>query len=294
LSETDMDELGFVLQNIDTLSDSFLSAKSSDTSHDISTLEKRQKAIAETEPLPDPSIWESEEPEELVFRFTPENLPPKSNTPQNEDALDWHTLRFPTFNSTYEAELESFKAIILGEKDVGKKSFLFSAGFGTNCVQIEEQCPISGRVSYSKIVTNRETPYRIDVIVGENLLSREFFANTSIMILMYSVIDRASFQSIEYWLEEASRYLLHVPPILILGNKTDLRKSVSAEANHVQLLEGINLKRALSERIGSIGFSHPVKFVEISCNSEEGVEDAIRNVVALWLDSEKIVLPALE
>ncbi|MFW9978156.1 MAG: hypothetical protein ACFFEJ_08765 [Candidatus Thorarchaeota archaeon] len=293
LTEEDMDELSGILEDIDQLSDRFLSAKHREDTAGIEEIAKVRKTVQDDEPLPDPSIWESDEPVELVFRFNPENLPGRADSKAAIKEVDWESVRFPIFESNYETELENLKVILLGSSQVGKRAFLASAGFGIQFLSINDGDAAEEDEIYYKIVHHHESNYRMDSWVSRGSPSREFFANTSIIVLMYSVIDRASFQSIDYWIEEVSRVLLNVPPILLVANKIDLRNHHPAD-NHIQTEEGIQLKKLIEEKLGTHRGFHPVYFIETSCEKELGLEEAIRNIVKLWLENEKIVLPLID
>jgi len=293
LNEDDMDELSEVLEDIDTLSDRFLSAKFQDDTSGLDDIPEVKETVREEEVLPNPSIWESQEPIELVFKFTPENLPAKERHSVVRNDVDWESARFPVFDCTYDNEVEVLKIIILGESCVGKKTLLATAGFGSHCVQLSDVENANHGNIYSRIVEHNGSNYRIDAWAAKDHPTKEFFANTSIMVIVYSVVDRSSFQSIDYWIEEASRVLLNVPPILLIANKADLREG-NSDSNPVLSEEGFQMKKLIEEKLGTHRCIHPIHFIETSCKREIGIEEAVRKILTLWLENEKIVLPLID
>ena len=52
---------------------------------------------------------------------------------------------------------------------------------------------------------------------------KHYYQGCSSLILVYSVMDRESFDNASRWLVEAYKYMGELPPTAILANKTDLR-----------------------------------------------------------------------
>ena len=52
---------------------------------------------------------------------------------------------------------------------------------------------------------------------------KEFYNEASVIIIVYAVSDRWSFESIDFWLREATVKKRELAPIILVGNKKDIR-----------------------------------------------------------------------
>ncbi|MHA2264920.1 MAG: Rab family GTPase [Candidatus Thorarchaeota archaeon] len=181
--------------------------------------------------------------------------------------------------------LMEYKAIILGEENVGKASLIKNAGLGS--VPTED---LSSPFVHDKVF--ELTNYRVKLYVwsfDEASLMKvpraEFYFDTGVVIIVYSAADRWSFQSIDFWLKETLVTLDTVPPIVIVGNKADLRDASTPGQQPVSKDEGFKLSEELAKSHGADGKLHPVAFIETSCETGEGVEDVFKTASELALRS---------
>jgi small GTP-binding protein len=91
------------------------------------------------------------------------------------------------------------------------------------------------------------------------------YANTSVFLLCFSVVDRSSFDNIEnIWLPEIRSYVSDIN-VLLVGTKTDLRSDPEAakKSKIVTPKEG----QEKAEKIGAVGY------MECSALRDDGVKE---------------------
>jgi len=117
-----------------------------------------------------------------------------------------------------------FKIILIGDIRVGKTSLrhqYMGQGFrGTYSATLG--------VDYSV----KETKYGKTLIYdlagdpASKILRQQYYNGTQGCLMVYSIVNRKSFDHLDYWKEEITSILDPTFPIFILGNKDDLRDSV--------------------------------------------------------------------
>ena len=322
LTEDDIAELANVLNIINSLEDRFLSPmfseKPSDefvkilgVSQDIS--KDIEEVLPKTSDSKISSIWDSDTDIEAVFKFHPENIAEIKTSIKKEKPIEstpvqyiWDTPSFDkieAFDETQEEATSHLKVIMLGEKGVGKQSILIRAGFQKSKTEFDNDTSSNRPLAFSRIVECAGEKTRVDAWSLEgamelNIPKEDFYSQTGALILVYSIADRRSFESIEFWASEAAYSFLTPPPIIIVGNKMDLR-GVTAEQETamdqpVSWQEGERLRHQIAEKLGTENNAHPIEFVECSCATNEGIEDVINSVVKLWHDNEMVIVPIIE
>ena len=107
---------------------------------------------------------------------------------------------------------------------------------------------------------------------------RHYYLGCSGIVLVYSVVDRKSFDNASKWIVEAYKHMGQLPPTAVLANKTDLRGSGSAQSN-VTTEEGKRFAEYFSEKL-----SVPVVFKETSALKGENVIEAFAEVTKLMFE----------
>ena len=182
------------------------------------------------------------------------------------------------------------KAIILGEDGVGKGSLLEKAGLEFMIEEKESESPQTIQYIHERLfelVDHRVmlSVWSFDEAVRMDIARREFYEGADALIIVYSASDRWSFQSLEFWLKEASSTIGGLPPIIIVGNKTDLRSDSDEDAEEPPISrdEGFVFAEELAKKLGEDGRLHPVAFLETSCLTGEGVEDVFKTASQLYV-----------
>jgi GTPase SAR1 family protein len=168
------------------------------------------------------------------------------------------------------------KILILGEAGVGKRSLMRKAELDP----VEEDAPGGEPFIHTKVLEteNHRVKARVwsfDAAVKSMISRKEFYDEAEALIVVYAASDRWSFESIDFWLKEATITRDEVPPIVIVANKTDLIKDFEEDLGEqpVTSEEGFALAEELAIRFGSEDTLHPVAFIGTSCLTGEGVID---------------------
>jgi small GTP-binding protein len=109
-------------------------------------------------------------------------------------------------------------------------------------------------------------------------LRRRYYEGCGGLVLAYSVVNRESFDNASKWLVEAHGFMGMLPPLVIVGNKIDLRPS-HPEAETVSYKEG----QAFTERFGE-ELNTPSIFVETSALTGENIDDAFERLTKMMID----------
>lgn len=113
------------------------------------------------------------------------------------------------------------KIVLVGDNRVGKTSLrkrYMGEGFRRSYTQT-----IGADFS---IKTYRDTKVSIYDLAGGynyNLMRQQYYAGTSAILLVFDISVRESMESLPVWLYELDVNLSHKVPIIVLGNKVDLR-----------------------------------------------------------------------
>ncbi|MBD3407157.1 MAG: hypothetical protein GF411_13645 [Candidatus Lokiarchaeota archaeon] len=178
------------------------------------------------------------------------------------------------------------KTLILGEEDVGKQSLQKKAEM--------EPVPVSGNGTKAPYVQQKmyTVPthrvnlqiWSFDEAVKAKVSRSQFYASPDVLIIVYSTSDRWSFDSVEFWLKEATTTCDYVPPVVIVGNKIDERGEVSVDTGDdpVSHKEGFALADQLAQKFANGNKLHPVAFIECSCLTGEGVEEVFQTAAELF------------
>ncbi len=173
-----------------------------------------------------------------------------------------------------------FKVCLIGEGFVGKTSVrrkYLGEGFKRSYL------PTLGVDFAHKTMTFDNIPTTLVIwdIAGQSQfqnLRKRYYEGCSGIILVYSVIDRQSFENASKWLVEAHDYSEGLPPLIIAANKIDLRASLSSEET-VSSEEG----RTFTENIGKKLNTNAI-FIETSALTGENIDDAFAGLTEMMLD----------
>jgi small GTP-binding protein len=118
-------------------------------------------------------------------------------------------------------------------------------------------------------------------IAGQPLfqgLRRRYYEGCSGLLLTYSVVNRESFDNASKWLVEAHGFMGKLPPLIIIGNKIDLRPSHPVDET-VSYEEG----EAFTKRFGE-EMNTPSIFIETSALTGENIDEAFKSLTGMMLD----------
>lgn len=117
---------------------------------------------------------------------------------------------------------------------------------------------------------------------------RHYYQGSSAIVLVYSVVERESFDNASKWLVEAHKHLKGAEwsgwsslPTAIIGNKTDLRESGEFE-NIVSTEEGQQFAEYFSERLDA-----PVMYKETSALTGENIDETFSELTGLMFEADE-------
>ncbi|MFW9837801.1 MAG: Rab family GTPase [Candidatus Thorarchaeota archaeon] len=116
---------------------------------------------------------------------------------------------------------------------------------------------------------------------------RHYYQGSSAIILVYSVVERESFDNASRWLVEAHKHLRTAEwagweglPTAIIGNKIDLRESGDFE-EIVSTDEGERFAKYFSEQLKA-----PVLFKETSALTGENINEVFSELTGLMFEAD--------
>ncbi len=173
-----------------------------------------------------------------------------------------------------------FKIVLIGDTGVGKTS-IHRQYMGK---KFRSAHIATIGVDFSKCVLTMEAgkvSLMIWDLAGEysyETVRRHYYSGCHSIILVYSVVDRASFDNTSKWLIETLKYMDKLPPVLVLANKIDIRPDHSPSDTVLQE-EGERFARVLAKRLDV-----PTLFKETSALTGENVDDAFRELAELMIE----------
>ena len=224
----------------------------------------------------------TKEPEfvEIFAETIGEEVPPKAAEETLPPVMPAHQIK----------PIKECKALLLGETGVGKRCLSAKAGI-TPLVINEETNEVSPYI-YNRIFDGANhrislNTWSFDLAVKSKLPRKEFYSNAQVIIIVYAASDRWSFESIDFWLREASISCENNLPIVIVGNKTDLRTEGGDDSGeeHVSHEEGFQFAEELAKRFSTKNDLHPVAFIETSCLTGENIESVFKTAADLFENS---------
>ncbi len=126
-------------------------------------------------------------------------------------------------------------------------------------------------------------------IAGQPLwqgLRKRYYEGASGIVLVYSVVERASFDNASKWLVEAHGFMQRLPPLIIIGNKIDLRPNLPPQET-VTHEEGVAFTQKFSESLNT-----PAVFIETSAATGEMIDEAFDTLTKMMIETANRRLPA--
>jgi GTPase SAR1 family protein len=331
LTKDDLLELARALNVLESLKDEFLSPTGKGAipedieSNLIHPVSEPEELKIDTPAPQTTSIWDipaSEEVKDLVYSFHSENIPTSTPTPRTQSSEDEKPVKFiwddpevvasledvsEEVKSTPEtiSDLYDLKVLFLGEEGVGVNSIIFECNLKLGNDYSSLDLPPTRPFTYSNIVEYNEANVRVDAwtfpkSMEAKVPKTEFYTGSGIVALVYSVADRWSFDSLDFWVREVANAFLIPPPIIIVGNKTDLRDHPVIEDEDDEVDIPVSTEEAteycsqVAKTLGENGQTHPVFFLETSTITGQGIADLLNKIVDFWQANERPSMPATE
>ena len=330
LTKEDMLELARALNVLESLKDEFLSPTGKGgipediESNLVHPITEPEDLKTDTPAPQTTSIWDiplSEEVKGLVYSFHSENIPTSTPTPRTQSSEDEKPVKFiwdaPEVVASLEdvaaeekspmevaSDIYDLKVLFLGEEGVGVNSIIFECNLKLGNDYSSLDLPPTRPFTFSNIVEYNEANVRVDAwtfpkSMEAKVPKTEFYTGSGIVVLVYSVADRWSFDSLDFWVREVTNAFLIPPPVIIVGNKTDLRDHpVYDEDDEVDIPVSTEEVREycnkVAKALGENGQNHPVFFIETSTITGQGVAELLNKIVDFWQANERPSMPATE
>ncbi len=291
ISVEDFDDIADALQAVESLSDTFMTSapkeKPVEKKAEISiNLAGNEEIVASEKSFA--RIGEIIEPEEEVpeaeIEVEHEEIELIAETIEEEEQLDEEieTQEVPAHQIKPIVEC---KTLLLGEDGVGKETLKAKAEIVP--IKLEDGSVsdhIFGRIFDCKSHRVEMRVWSFDLAVKAKVQRKEFYRDAQVLIIVYSASDRWSFESIDFWLREATLSTEDMPPLVIVANKIDLRTEAGEDSGDepVGYDEGFRFAEELAQRYGDDAALHPVAFLETSCTTGEGVEEVFSTAAHLF------------
>ena len=195
-----------------------------------------------------------------LFKSITEKLKLKINA-QSEEISE---INGKTNDINDDKEILEYKLLIIGDKFTGKTSFCHRFSFNEFNLEIKSSEKSMCYLKTILLLDKEIKVYLIDVINSINNLKEEFFKDVKGVIAIYDITKLKTFESNEKLIKEVRQKIGNLIPILLLGNKNDLK-----------YLRDIDQEEA-SEKAKSLNCI----LREINCVDENSVHDTIKYLIA--------------
>ncbi|MFW9793305.1 MAG: Rab family GTPase [Candidatus Thorarchaeota archaeon] len=108
-----------------------------------------------------------------------------------------------------------------------------------------------------------------------------YYSGCNGILLVYSVVDRDSFDNASKWLVEAYKNMGPLPPTVIIGNKIDLRTSLDT-SKFVTPEEGRKFTEYFIEKLDV-----PAIFRETSAKTGENIQDTFQQLLKMMSEANQ-------
>ena len=290
ITADDYDDIADALQAVEALSDSFMAP----SSKEITKEKKKQKISIDLEgeeeivasgstyvrtPGVEVAITQIEESASEIIELVAVTV---------EEDVKPETEPLPTVTPTHQIKpIVQCKALLLGETGVGKRTLKEKVGAEASIIN-EETGEVSPYI-HKKMIdgSNHRIELNIwsfDLAVKAKLPRQKFYDDAQVLVIIYASSDRWSFESLDFWLRESSITCEVTPPIVIVGNKIDLRSETEDDSGEdpVSYNEGFQYAEDLAKRLGSDDDLHPVAFIETSSLTGVNTEEVFKTAADLF------------
>ena len=166
-------------------------------------------------------------------------------------------------------EIIEYKLLIIGDHFTGKTSFCFRFALNKFNLEIKSTTQSECYLKSILLLDKEIKVYLIDVSNSLNNLNKEYIKDVKGVFAIYDITKIKTFESAENLIKEIRQKIGNTVPILLLGNKNDLK--FLRDIDYDEAVEKANMLNC------------PVK--EINCVDENSVHDSIKYLIAkIFLD----------
>ena len=161
-------------------------------------------------------------------------------------------------------EIMEYKLLIIGDKFTGKTSFCLRFALNEFNLEIKSSEQTKCYLKTILLLDKEIKVYLIDVINSMNNLNEELLKEVKGVIAIYDITKIKTFESTEKLIKEVRQKIGNIIPILMLGNKNDLK--YLRDIDYDDSIEKANSLNCILK--------------EINCVDENSVHDTIKYLVA--------------
>jgi small GTP-binding protein len=180
---------------------------------------------------------------------------------QQEELSD---LKQKNKNKNNDNEIMEYKLLIIGDKFTGKTSFCLRFALNEFNLEIKSSEQSKCYLKTILLLDKEIKVYLIDVINSMNNLNEELLKEVKGVIAIYDITKLKTFESTEKLIKEVRQKIGNIIPILMLGNKNDLK--YLRDIDYDDSIEKANSLNCILK--------------EINCVDENSVHDTIKYLVA--------------
>ncbi|MFW9845331.1 MAG: Rab family GTPase [Candidatus Thorarchaeota archaeon] len=172
---------------------------------------------------------------------------------------------------------KAYKAVLIGDGTVGKTSIRRSY-LGENFKS--NHLPTIGVDFAQKWISFNGHSVRFVIwdLAGQPSFERvrqHYYVGSHGIFLVYSVVDRESFDNAAKWLVEAYKYMGTLPPTVVVGNKIDLRNG-SPNGTYLTKEDGFEFVDIFNRKLDV-----PAVYVETSALTGENINIAFQEILRM-------------
>ena len=165
---------------------------------------------------------------------------------------------------TKDSNILEYRFLVLGEKSVGKTSFITKAINNSFDLEIQPSLKSESYNMKLKLGENKIIVHLIDISTSELSKNHEdIFRNINGAFVLYDITKHSTFEKLETFISDINGNLGESFPIVLIGNKKDL--------SHLRKVHEIELKE--------LAFQLNCDYFETTCIYEESVFNIIKFLV---------------
>ncbi|XP_076337898.1 RAS oncogene family member Rab19 [Tachypleus tridentatus] len=188
-----------------------------------------------------------------------------------------------------------FKIVVIGDCDVGKTCVVHRFRSGTYVERHGNTIGVDFAMKTLNIEDKRVKLQIWDTAGQERFrtITQSYYRSANGVVIVYDITKRSTFLSIQRWIEEVRRYTAPSIPVLLVGNKCDLKSLREVEPEEAaRLVEQIHGLLTFIETSAKEDTNIEQTFVtlatELKHHHHSGVEDGDDSGIALSLNSRPI------
>ena len=157
-------------------------------------------------------------------------------------------------------------------------------------IEVNDSVVSLGKISGNELLFELPTPEKAvkTVIVFDNIFDLRnnslyidvrgnFYTGAKAAVVVFDITSRDSYEHVKNWIEELRKHVKDSIPILLVGNKIDLREEAD---NALTFEDGKKLAEELSNELGQ-----EIPYIETSAKEGQNIDESFERLFNLIIDS---------